>query len=143
MNEPKSDRVPRHRVLTLLAFALWGMAAVNLARAWQASQNVNLLTGWQPSLSPYLVLVISLLWAAPFAAAGWGIWRRHDRARRLVNWLLPLYGLYSTAFTLLFSRTPYSRGRWLPVVLGWALATILVRWLLARPRVKSQFTRTS
>lgn len=129
------------RIPNLLNWAFWLMALVNLGRTLQSYWNVELLADRQASISPWVSLVLSVLWAAGFLAAGWGLGRRQSWARPVGLTLPPVYGLYSVGVILLFSQSPYARGRWSLTALGWLLASLLVTWLLTRERVRSQFQK--
>ena len=130
----------RSRAITLLALAFGGVGLVNLGRAAQSYLNVSLLAGWEVSLSPWLLLAFSVVWAALFLAAAWALWRRRGWGRRLGLWLPPAYGLLNSGQILLFTRAPYARGRWVLVALGWAVGTLVVRWTLSSARVRAQFS---
>jgi len=130
------------RILILLALAFWGMGIVNMGQAVQSYQNLALLAEWKPSLSPWVLLIFSLGWAAVWLAAGWELWRRRGWGRRLGLWAPPIYGIYSAGMILLFTRSPYARGRWVLVALGWAIASLMIGWLLTRARFRIQFSVT-
>lgn len=115
------------------------MGLVNLGRAAQSYLNLSLLAGWDVSLSPCLLLAFSVAWGTLFLAAAWAIWRRRGWGRRLGLWLPPIYGLFSSGQILLFTRSPYARGRWVLVALGWTAGTLLISWMLSRPRIRMQF----
>jgi hypothetical protein len=127
------------RLVAILALAYCGMGLVNVGRAVQSYWNVALLQGWEPSLSPWALLAFSVLWVAVFLAAGWALWRRLGWGRWLGVRLPPIYGLYSAGTILIWTRSPYARGRWLLVALGWAAASLLVGWLLTRAGIRAQF----
>lgn len=130
----------KSRILTLVALAFLTMGLVHLCRAWQSYRNVSLLAEWDPSLLPWALFALSLTWAAGFLAAGWGLWRRRGWGRQLTLWLPPVYGVYSAGTILLFTQSPYARGRWVVAGLGWAVVSLLVSWLLTRGRFKIQFS---
>jgi hypothetical protein len=127
------------RLVTILALAYGGMGVVNAGRAVQSYWNVALLQGWEPSLSPWVLLGLSLVWAAVFLAAGWALWRRRGWGRWLAVRLPPIYGFYSAGTILLWTRSPYARGRWLLVAVAWAVASLLVGWILSRAGIRAQF----
>lgn len=129
----------RSRVLTCLGLAYAAAGAVNLARALQSHTNLSLLAEWDPTLSPGLLLALSLIWAALFMGAAWGIWHRQSWGRRLGLWLPPLYGLYKAGSTLLFTPPSYSRGRWGLEALSWAAVSLLAWWLLTQSRTKQEW----
>ncbi len=129
----------RSRLVTILALGYGGMGLVNVGRAIQSYWNLDLLEGWEPSVSPWVLLVLSVGWASVYLAAGWALWRRRRWGRWLALRLPPLYGIYSTGTILLWTRSPYARGRWWLVALGWGAATLVVGWLLTRAGVCSQF----
>jgi hypothetical protein len=141
MTDQRNPRRPRtrSRILNLLALAFAGIGLVNLGRAVQSYLNVSLLAGWEPSLSPWLLLTLSVGWTAVFLAAGWGLWRRRPWGRHWGLRLPPVYGLYSAGLILLFTRSPYARGQWVLVALGWAAGSLLVGWFLTRARIRVQF----
>jgi hypothetical protein len=116
--------------LTLLALAFAAVALANAGRAWQALQNVSLLAAWRPPGPSYAVAAVSVAWALLFLVAAWALLRRAPWGRRLALWLPPLYGLTRVAAILLTAATPYARGGWLPTLLGWGLAALLVALVL-------------
>ncbi len=137
--QTKVDPKKRSRIPPLLGMGFGCMALVNLGRALQSYWNVNLLAGREASLSPWVWLALSRLWAAVFLAAGWGLWLRRGWSRQLSLALPPIYGLDSVGMTWLFSQSPYARGRWGLTALGWLLVSLLVAWLLTRKRVRREF----
>jgi len=139
MRDPGRQRRLYSRLVTLLALAFGAMGVVNAGRAVQSCGNVPLLQDWEPSLSPWALLAFSVVWAAVFLAAGWALWRRRGWGRWLGLRLPPIYGLYSVGTILLWTRSPYARGRWPLVALAWTAASLLSGWLLTRARVRAQF----
>jgi hypothetical protein len=139
MRDPGRQRRLHSRLVTVLALAYGGMGVVNAGRALQSYRNLALLQDWKPSLSPWALLALSVVWAAVFLAAGWALWRRRGWGRWLGVGLPPIYGLYSAGTILLWTRSPYARGRWLLVALAWAAASLLSGWLLTRARICAQF----
>lgn len=129
--DPVAHTRPGSRGLTYLGLAFAAAGLVNLARAWQSHANRSLLAQWDPTLPPGLLLVISLIWAALFLGAAWGIWRRQSWGRDLGRWLPPLYGFYKAGTTLLLTPPSYARDRWVLEALGWAAFSVLTWWLLA------------
>jgi hypothetical protein len=132
-NEPAAG-VPAPRCHTrwlgLLALGYWALALVNAARAWQSIENVSLLARWEPA-GPFQVLaVLSAAWGVVFLAAGWGLVRRHPWGRRLALVLPPVYGIFRIATVLLTAVTPYPRARWLWLLIGWSVGTLIVGWAL-------------
>ena len=125
--------------LTLLALALCIVALTNAGRAWQATQNASLLAAWRPAWPSYTLAAVSAAWALAFLVAGSALLRRYPWGRRLALWLPPLYGLTRIATVLLSSTTPYARSRWLPILVGWGLASLLVALLLGRGPLRHCF----
>ena len=140
--ETRSDRRRSYgwiRVLLALAFGVMGL--VNLGRAVQSYRNISLLADWESSLSPWVVLVLSVGWAGVFLAAGWGMLRRRRWGRWLGVRLPPIYGLNSVGMILLFARSPYARGQWVLVALGWMVGSLAAGWVLTRARIRMQFNK--
>jgi hypothetical protein len=135
----RPGRRRRSRLVTLLALAFGVMSLINLGRAVQSYLNLTLLADWNISFVPWMLIVLSVAWALVFLAAGWALWRRRPWAWRLGRYLPPVYGLFSSGQILLLTRSPYARGRWLLVALGWVTGTLLVYWILSRPRIRAQF----
>jgi len=129
------------RTLALLALAFWVMGLVNGGRMVQSVLNVSLLADWEPSLSPWVLVVLSAGWAAAFLTVGCGLWKRRGWGRRWGVLLPPLYGLYSAGMILILTRSPYARGRWAPVALGWVVVSVIGGWLLTRARLRALFER--
>jgi hypothetical protein len=118
------------RWLTLLTLGYWALALVNGARVWQAIENTSLLARWEPG-GPFQVLAgLSAAWGVVFLAAGWGLVRRQPWGRRLALVLPPAYGVFRIATVLLTAVTPYPRARWLWLLIGWSLGTLIAGWAL-------------
>ncbi len=137
MNDRGNKGITRWTVrgLRLVTLGLFGMALVNLGRAWQSRLNLSLLQDWQPALPPAILLALSLAWAIACLTAGWLVGRRLRWGRVVAVWLPPCYGLYSAA-TALFSQSPYARGRWVPTLAAWALVSLGNGWFLSQRAVK-------
>jgi hypothetical protein len=139
MDDRSNHQKRGSRTLALLALAFWVMGLVNGGRMVQSVRNVSLLADWEPSLSPWVLVVSSAVWAAAFLAVGGGLWKRRGWGRRWGVLLPPLYGLYSAGMILAFTRSPYARGRWAPVALGWMVGSVICARVLTRARLRALF----
>jgi hypothetical protein len=131
----------RHaRWLALLALGYWALALVSAGRAWQAVRDVSLAARWEPAGPFQLLAGLSAAWAVVFLAAGWGLLRRRPWGRYLALALPPVYGVFRIATVLLADVTPYPRARWLWLLIGWSVGTLLAGWALGFGPLRRCFT---
>ncbi len=81
----------RPHLLTLLALALFALAAFNLLGVVNGVQRYTVLRDLPLAVSPLYLLLSRAVWAVVFGLVGWGVWRRRGWARPGTLAALALY----------------------------------------------------
>lgn len=125
--------------ISWLALAVFCLAGINGGRAGILLADWQLWIGFDLPFWLPLRVAFSIVWALTLGLTAWGLWSMRRIARRWTLIIFPVYQIYQLIWRLLFVQSAYQRGR-IPFVLTTvAGSTLLVVWLLTRPRIKKRF----
>jgi len=132
--------MPRPFSVTLLALAVFCLAAFNLLGAVTGMQQYPLLRSLPLSVSPLYLIASRAVWAVAFSAAGAGLWRLRQWGRILTASACTLYAAQGWFDRLIFARSDFARVT-VPWALGATTLSLALVWvILWRGRARRSFS---
>lgn len=129
----------RPRAVTVLACGVFIMGGVNAARVWVYLSDWTFWAGFNAPFALPARLALSIVWALALIAVAVGLWIGLGLARRAALFALPVYIAFGAAWSIVFARGDYERGRASFLIGLSAIAILLVAWILTRDRVRTYF----
>ena len=132
--------VPRPFSVTLLALAVFCLAAFNLLGVVSGIQQFAFWRSLPLSVSPVYLILARAFWAATFSAAGVGLWRLRHWGWTLALAASSVYAAHGWFERLVLARSEFARVT-LPWALGVTAVSLALVWgILWRAKVRRSFS---